>query len=280
MIEFPEAFTIAHQITAELKGKRIESAMRGNVSHKFAFYSRSADEYAAILKGKMIGEAHVNGPLIVTAVEPDYVIVLGGGGERILLHTNALSIPKKHHLLLNFEDGTHLSVSVQGWGSALLLTQPELLNHPFYNTTSIPPLSEAFTFEHFKGLVDSLEADDSRSIKYFMISKPGVLGVGNGYLQDMLFKAKIHPRRRAAQISDTEKQALYGAIRDTLQKACDLNGRDSERDLHDQPGKYVRVMDNRNVGKPCPECGTPIEKASFLGGAVYFCPSCQLTPHK
>lgn len=277
MIEFPEAFIIAHQITAELKGKRIESAMRGNVSHKFAFYSRTAEEYAAILKGKTIGEAHVNGSLIVTAVEPDYVIVLGGGGERILLHTNALSIPKKHHLLLNFEDGTHFSVTVQGWGSALLLTQAELLKHPFYNTASIPPLSEAFKYENFNGLVGSLEPEDPRSIKYFMISKPGVLGVGNGYLQDMLFKAKIHPRRRTAQISDAEKRALYGAIRDTLQKAIDLNGRDTERDLHDQPGKYMRIMDNRNVGKPCPVCRAPIEKASFLGGAVYFCPSCQKT---
>ena len=275
MIEFPEALTIARQINIELKDKHIESAVRGNVSHKFAFYSRTPEEYAAILKGKTIGEAHVNGPLIVTAVNPDYVIVLGGGGERILLHPNALSIPKKYHLLLNFEDNTHLSVTVQGWGSALLLTLPELQKHPFYNMTNIPPLSDEFTYEYFKGLVESLEADDLRSIKYFMISKPGILGVGNGYLQDILFRAKIHPRRRAARITETEKQALYRAIRDTLQNACDLGGRDTERDLHDHPGKYVRIMDNRNVGKPCPECGTPIEKASYLGGAVYFCQSCQ-----
>ena len=59
----------------------------------------------------------------------------------------------------------------------------------------------------------------------------------NGYLQDMLFKAKIHPRRRVVQITEAEKQALYQSIRDTLQKASELGGRDTEHDFYDQPGK-------------------------------------------
>jgi len=70
VIEFPEAFTIARQITAELKGKRIGSAVRGNVPHKFAFYSRAPEEYAAILQGKIMGEAHVNSPLSVNPRHP------------------------------------------------------------------------------------------------------------------------------------------------------------------------------------------------------------------
>lgn len=278
MIEYSEAFTIARQISAELKGKRIESAVRGNVSHKFAFYSRTAEEYAAILEGKMIGEAHANGSLIVTAAEPGFFIVLGEGGERIVLHQSEKTIPKKHHLLLNFDDRTHLSVTVQGWGAALLFTPDELQKHPYYNTTKIPPLSEAFTFQHFKGLMEGLEPGDPRSVKFFIISQPGIPGVGNGYLQDILFKAKIHPRRRAAQLSEAEQHALFHAIPEVLQKAVELGGRDTEHDLHDQPGKYVRILDNRNAGKPCPECSTPIEKTSFLGGAVYFCPRCQVLP--
>jgi formamidopyrimidine-DNA glycosylase len=275
MIEFPEAYTIARQINTDLKGKRIESAVRGNVPHKFAFYSRTPEEYAALLQAEIIGDAFVNGPLIVMGAEPGYVIVMGGGGERILLHRSEKTLPKKYHLLLNFEDQTHLSVTVQGWGSALLLTLPELENHAFYNKINPPPLSEAFTFDYFNGLFDSLEAEDSRSIKYFLISKPGVLGIGNGYLQDILFQAKILPRRRAVQVSADEQLALHTAIRDVLQKAVDLGGRDTEHDLYDRPGRYVRIMDNRTAGQPCPECGTLIKKESFLGGAVYYCPHCQ-----
>ena len=93
MIELPEATTIARQITAELKGKRIADGNRGNSPHKFAFYNRPPEEYKAILKDKTIGPATINGPLILVPVEPGYTIILGGGGERILYHCNAAKLP-------------------------------------------------------------------------------------------------------------------------------------------------------------------------------------------
>ena len=68
MIELPEAITIARQITAELKGKRIADGNRGNSPHKFAFYNRTLKEYKAILKDKSMGDASVNGPLILAAM--------------------------------------------------------------------------------------------------------------------------------------------------------------------------------------------------------------------
>ena len=56
MIEMPEAVVLARQINAQLKGKRIASAVRGNSPHKFAFYSRTPEEYAQILRDKVIGD--------------------------------------------------------------------------------------------------------------------------------------------------------------------------------------------------------------------------------
>ena len=53
------------------------------------------------------------------------------------------------------------------------------------------------------------------------------------------------------------------------------DGRYAEFDLHGNPGGYVRLMDAKAAGKPCPECGTIAEKEQYLGGAYYFCPSCQ-----
>jgi formamidopyrimidine-DNA glycosylase len=45
--------------------------------------------------------------------------------------------------------------------------------------------------------------------------------------------------------------------------------------LFDQPGKYIKLLDARTVGQPCPVCRATIQKESFLGGTVYFCPCCQ-----
>jgi formamidopyrimidine-DNA glycosylase len=276
MIELPEALTIARQISAGLKGKRVESGIRGNAPHKFAFYNRPPEEYEAILRGKTMGEATGHGSLILASVEPDYVLFLGGGGERILLHRSEHTLPKKHQLLLHFRDGTYLTVTVQGWGAAQLMHKSEVAGHLRGDKGKVSPLSDAFTFEYFQRLFGELEADDPRSAKFFIISKPGILGVGNGYLQDILFRAKIHPRRRMVNTAEDERQALYQAIRETLQQAVDLGGRDTERDLYDRPGGYRRILDSRSVGQPCPECGTPIEKIQYLGGAAYFCLGCQI----
>ncbi len=275
MIELPEAVTFARQITTELQGKRIAAANCGNSPHKFAFYSRTPEEYAAILAGKTIGQAAGDGMLIRVPVEPGYLLVFGEGGQRILYHTGEKTLPKKYQFFARFEDGTYLTVSISGWGAALLLTPPEIESHPLIGPKRLTPLDDAFTLEYFKNLFAEIPADDSRSIKYFLVSKPKLWGIGNGCLQDILWRARIHPRRRALDISAPEQQALYQAIRSTLQQMTELGGRDTEYDLYNRPGGYPKVLDSRAVGQPCPACGAPIEKAAYLGGAIYFCPKCQ-----
>ncbi len=280
MIELPEAVTIARQIDAELKGRRIVRGDQGNSPHKFAFCSGTPEEYESILAGKTISGAEAQGMAIVVSLEPDYALVLGTGGERILLHENETTLPAKRQLLLEFDDGTFLTVSISGWGLTLLLPSSEAPAHWALQRRSASPISDEFTPEHFLSLFGELR-EDSRdraksSVKYFAVNRPGIWGLGNGYLQDVLFRARIHPQRRALDLSGDERRALYDAIRITLTQAVSLNGRDTERDLHNRPGSYTRILDSKAVGRPCPNCATPIEKISFLGGASYFCPKCQV----
>lgn len=275
MIELPEATTIARQISAELKGKQILEGTRGNSPHKFAFYNRAPEEYAAILPGKVMGDATVNGPLILAAVDPGYTLILGGGGERIVYHRNLSSLPKKHQLYLHFSDGSFLTVTVQGWGSAFLMENSMVPTHQFVDLRRPAALSPEFSPDYFSGLFVELKPDDPRSLKFFMISKPGVLGVGNGCLQDILWHARLHPRKRAAELSPGQQMDLYHATRDTLQEMIERGGRDGDYDLYDCPGGYKRILHSKTVGTPCRNCGRPIEKAAYLGGAIYFCPRCQ-----
>ncbi len=64
---------------------------------------------------------------------------------------------------------------------------------------------------------------------------------------------------------------MYTAARE----AITAGGRNDETDLFNRPGGYVRLMDSKSAGQPCPQCGTTIEKIQYLGGACYFCPHCQ-----
>ena len=275
MIELPEAVTLARQMTAELAGKRIAKAVQSSSPHKFAFLSGTPEEYKEILEGRTLGETTARGRYMLTLIEPGYVLVLGEGGERILVHSSEKTLPKKHQLLLQFDDDTYLTISVQGWGAVWLFEEAEVDQHKYVGKPCVSPLSDDFTYEYFSGLFDVLEEGYKNTIKYFIISEPGICGIGNGYLQDVLFQARISPRRRVAEISMDERRTVYAAIRETLKQATELAGRNTERDLFNQPGGYVPLMCSQTKSWPCPECGTAIEKISYLGGSCYLCPECQ-----
>ena len=304
MIELPEALTIARQMNDELNGKKIESGNCGNSHHKFAFYNRESEEYKELLAGKTVGEVTGHGNWIFAPLEPGFMLVLGCMGGRILFHQNEDTLPKKYHLMLRFEDDTYLTVTIQMWGFIKLMEESE--SEIVSLRSALTPISDEFTYARFKQLLEDYEERDKKSIKYFMISASGISGIGNSYLQDILFRAKIHPKRTVANIDDRESRELYDAIKGTMFKAkihpestvadiddresrelydaikgimkeaIELGGRYDERDLYNNPGRYIRILDSKAKGNPCPECGTPIEKIQYLGGASYFCPDCQI----
>jgi formamidopyrimidine-DNA glycosylase len=278
MIELPEAVTIAGQMNKELKGKRIAAIERGQTPHKFAFYTYPAEAYRSILEDSVFGESTDHGNAILTRIGSEYVLVLGGGGERILYHQSADTLPNKHQLLLRFEDQTCMTVTISGWGNVMLLKRDELADHPHVGERRVSPLSEGFTWEYFNRHFNDLADDDSRSVKFFVVSKPGIWGVGNGCLQDILFQAKIHPRRKVLDLRLDERKSLHRAAVEMLTQAVALGGRDSERDLYNHIGGYQRIVHSRLVGEPCPRCETPIERTHYLGGACYYCSRCQTCP--
>ncbi|MFN2251570.1 MAG: hypothetical protein ACK2UL_06590 [Anaerolineae bacterium] len=258
-----------------LPGKVVRAVELLTSPHKFAFASGDQADYERWAVGESVGRTTARGANTYTQVGPARSLVLGHGGARILLHETEDTVPRKHQLHLAFDDGTHLTVSIQGWGSVGLMTPEEIAGNEYLSKPGVSPGGDEFTWEHFADLLTQVGPGDKRSVKYFVISEPGVLGVGNGYTQDILFRAGLHPRHRVSDLTAAQGRALYDGVRSVLAEAIELGGRDTEHDLYDASGGYVPVLDRRAVGRPCPSCSTPIEKASYLGGAVYFCPACQ-----
>jgi len=161
------------------------------------------------------------------------------------------------------------------WGFVGLLDKSDLATHP-YDEVGIPPLSDEFTPERFDQLLEEYPDKTKKGIKGFLVTSKHVHGIGNGYLQDILFRAKIHPAHKIPKLSSHERLKLHTAIQETMAEAIKMGGRDDEHDLFDRSGGYTRLMSNQTVGKPCPDCGTSIEKISYLGGACYLCPNCQV----
>jgi formamidopyrimidine-DNA glycosylase len=275
MFELPEYITLARQINNIITGKVVQEGNLGNSPHKFVWYNRTHEEFEALTRGKRVGTASVKGRWMFLPLEPGYVLVLGECGGKVLYHPPGSKNPEKFHLRLIFTDGSALTAMTQMWGAMELYKAGSELERQYIKGMRVTPTDPGFTLDYFSGLVDEVSHGEKRSVKGLLTQNQFIPGLGNAITQDILFDARLHPRHPVVMLDKDQVRDLYQSIRSTVQEVISQGGRYDEVDLYNNPGKYVRIMDKNSAGKPCPECGTTVEKIQFLGGACYFCPDCQ-----
>lgn len=275
MFELPEFVTLAKQINETLAGKMIREGSLGNAPHKFVWYNRKHDEFKKLTHGKTLGKTRSKGKWLFIPLEPGYILVLGECGGKALFHPVDTPTPKKYHLLLTFADGSAFSATTQMWGAMELYEKGQELNRHYIRDMRPTPTEPEFTFEYFSALIDELVPGEKRSVKGLLTQAQLVPGLGNAIAQDILFRAKLHPKHPITELDKTHRRGLYRAIQKMVKEVIAAGGRDDETDLFNRPGGYRRIMDKNAAGRPCPECGMVVEKIQYLGGACYFCPNCQ-----
>ena len=271
MIELPEAVVIALQIDETLLGKRIAMAAANTSPHKFAWFSGNPAEYNERLAGKAIGPAAGVGSNIEFTAG-DMILSISAP---IRYHRQGEKRPTKHQLLIEFEDGTAISATAQMWGGFFCFKAGERAGFPDADIARLKPspLTKAFNRAYFDSLFSATTSN--LSAKAFLATEQRIPGLGNGVLQDILWTAHIHPRKKIADLTTEEMDAMYNAIKDVLSRMTAMGGRDTERDLFGLPGGYKTILSKNTVGKPCPSCGTILNKESYMGGSIYVCESCQ-----
>ena len=275
MFELPEIVTLARQINQTLEGKTIRKGSQGNSPHKFVWYNHSHDEFEALTKGKTVGEAWSRGRWLFIPFEPGYVFLLGECGGKSLYHPPGANLPAKFHLLIGFEDSSYFSVTTQMWGALELFERGQETQRQYVKDMRPTPIDAGFTFDYFNGLIDSLLVGEKRSVKGLLTQDQLIPGLGNAIAQDIMFRARLHPRRPLGELDADQRKELFAAIGDTLHAAIEQGGRYDEIDLFNQPGGYVRLMDKNALERPCPACGWEIQKIAYLGGSCHVCPKCQ-----
>lgn len=272
MIEIPESTTIAMQLNETVRGKKICRVITNASPHKFAFYHGDPADYNALLAGQVIGDSFGIGAMIeITA--GDRRVVLGDGAN-LRYYDDSGKTPSKHQLLLELDDESALVCTVQMYGAVLAFMEGTYDNKYYLVVKEKPqPLADAFDRVYFDTL--RTEGSDRISAKAFLATEQRIPGLGNGVLQDILFHAGIHPKRKMGTIREIEFDRLFRSVKDTLAEMTRLGGRDTEKDLFGSAGRYRTLLSKNTVGKPCPVCATDIQKTSYLGGAVYWCPMCQ-----
>ncbi len=155
-----------------------------------------------------------------------------------------------------------------------LLWQPAGSVHPLLADLGPEPLADGFDGDHLW----RCSRGRSAPVKAFVMDQAVVVGIGNIYAAEALFRAGIHPLRAAGKVSRARYQQFAAAAREVLATAIDHGGT-TLRDFtapDGAPGYFVRDLAvYGRVGEPCRTCGTRLRGRLLAGRATVWCPHCQ-----
>ena len=188
-------------------------------------------------------------------------------------------VEKHTHVLFTFSDGTELRYKdVRKFGTMHLFKKGEEHQSLPLSKLGPEPLSADFNTAY---LYEALQKKN-RTIKAVLLDQELVVGVGNIYVDEALFRARIHPQTIASALTYEETDRLVEVIKETLAEAIEQGGSTIRSYINSQGqiGMFQQQLYvyGRN-GEQCKECGTEIEKLKVAGRGTHICPSCQ-KPHK
>jgi formamidopyrimidine-DNA glycosylase len=263
--ELPEIAILARQMKDELVGKTIA----GVTVLQPKILNVPEDSFRQALAGAEVIDVSHHGKWIEVETTRGWLMLsLGMGGEILLFTDN--HFPEKRQLVLAFCDGTYLVVSFWWFGYAHYAERPK--DHVM--TAKLGPSALDLTLDEFRALLSGRRG----GIKSFLLNQDHIAGIGNVYVQDPLFLAKVHPLRKIDTLTDDEIEALWRALRETLQQSIDLGGSAWEMDLYGEKGGWgeKQPVVAYQEGKPCPRCGTAVEKIKTGSTTTFICSQCQV----
>lgn len=273
MIEIPESFVLAKQLNQVLQGKAVNGVTPWQSPHKLAFIYGDPTTYDSLFTGKTFEQAEGFGSWVEMRFGDRFLAVSEGTALFYTIDKNKL--PKKHQMLLTFADGSFLCAYVKMYGAVVGARVGEYDNKYYLVAKEKPAVfSKGFSPAYFKTMIED-EGVQKLSIKAFLATAQRIPGLGNGVLQDILFNSKIHPKEKVRNIPAAGREKLFETIVTTLRDMTAAGGRDTDKDLFGNNGGYITRMSKNTVGKPCPECNAAVVKANYMGGSIYFCPTCQ-----
>lgn len=270
MPELPEIANLARQMTRELQGKRVKDIELTQPK----CLNMPPKRLRRRIIDKTMKETSVRGKWLFTKLNPseNLLLNLGMGGD-LRYHKKLNTVPEKYQLQVTFVDRTALTATFWWFGYIHLASDEELPKHKMTCRLGISPIEKQFTVEKLGSMLSGRQG----GIKSFLLDQKNIAGIGNVYIQDVLFKARLHPLRKIGTLANTEVQALHQAILDVLHESIKLGGLRYERNLYGRRGRYgaEHFLVGYKENKPCPTCGTVIVKIRTGSTSSYICPKCQ-----
>jgi len=278
MPELPEVETIRAQLAARLVGRRITGV---EVTDPLLVEPTGAEAFAVDLVGRRIEAVGRRGKYLLCELDSGAVLALHLRMTGRLHWRPGPPAPGEERFsraLVRFDDGATVTFGdARRFGRAGVIpagTDPSTYGA---GRLGIEPLGREFTARRLAELMRGRRV----AIKTALLNQALIAGLGNMYVDEALFAARVHPQRPAGALTAHEYRALHRAIRDRLRVAIAAGGAsiDTYRDGLGQRGRMQELLQvHLHEGDPCPRCGTIIAKTVVGQRGTYWCPRCQPDP--
>jgi len=278
MPELPEVETVRTRIAPVLEGRRFE---RVEIHDPRLVRPYEPAEVAAELTGERVDAVERRGK---------YVIVRFESGRALLIHLRmtgslghhaggAVDDDPHRRAVVRLDNGSDVTYrDVRRFGTWLLLEPGELAPY-LASKVGDEPLDVLFTSARLGERLHERRAP----IKAALLDQRTLAGLGNIYVDEALWRARIHPLRPAGNLDRNELRRLHRAIRAALEHGIARQG-STLRDYRLPDGGTGTMQNEFKVygrgGEPCDRCGTPIAKSRVGGRGTWFCPTCQIGPEQ
>ena len=275
MPELPEVEHVVRALRPRVVGRRIiatEVMLRKLISPTSpALFNRK-------LKGATITGVSRRGKFILIELDNDRVLAvhLRMTGKFLYLGVDD-ELPKHAHAIFYFDNERRLVFRDQRqFGVMKLVARSRLVKTKGISELAPEPFSGDFSVEYLKDIF----ARSRRSLKTLLLDQTKVLGLGNIYAAEALFRAGVNPFKPASKLPSRRIPRLHQAILDVLRAA--IAGGSTSRIKLENPngfsygeafGKVWQVYERE--GESCFKCGARIRRITHAGRSTYWCPRCQ-----
>ena len=282
MPELPEVETVRRGLSPVMEGQRIMLAQVNRPNLRWPFPDRMADR----LTGATVLALRRRSKYILADLSTGETLLIHlGMSGRMLVSGTQLGIfhhdhpaPQKHdHVVLHMENGARVTFNdARRFGAMDLMPTATADAHPLLSNLGPEPLGNGFNETY---LAHRLHGKLT-PIKSALLDQRIVAGLGNIYVAEALFRARISPRRLAGNLGPQRTARLVPVIRDVLSEAIDAGG-SSLRDYRQADGELgyfqhtFRVYDRQGQPCPTPGCGATIARIVQSGRSTCHCPRCQ-----
>jgi formamidopyrimidine-DNA glycosylase len=272
MPEMPEVETIARKLRRSLVGKQVTQVRLSG----FSLRRPVAASFTEILPGRRISKIRRRGKYLAIELEPRAYLLIHLGMSGRVFHRDGTGDFSRHtHALISLSDDTVLEYrDPRRFGMLAVYDVLRMREIPELQRLGRDPLDAGFDGEWLWPLISGRRCE----IKSFLLDQRRIAGLGNIYVCEALFRAKISPARRCCSLSRGEVESLVSSIRRVLRAAIrnrgttfsDFMASDGERGSNQ---RFLRVF--QREGRKCRRCGREILRLRQGNRSSYYCPGCQ-----